>query len=70
MDKDFSFKKEGEFYSLQRLTYPRFKATFNYKTPLPEFIDIEMFDNCDAKDIAEALHEMDIYMKSVHKTLK
>jgi len=70
MNDDFSYKKEGEFYILQKNTFPRFKATFDYKTPLPELINIEFSDDSDAKDMARALSEMDTYMKSIRKTIR
>lgn len=67
---DFTYKKMGEFYILQKHTFPRFQATFNYKTPLPEFINIDFSDDCRVEDMANALSEMDAYMKALHKTLK
>jgi hypothetical protein len=64
MDNDFSMKKEGEFYSLQKLTYPRFNALFNFNKPLPQLITIELLDNGSAKEIDNALREMERYLNS------
>lgn len=70
MNNKFSYNREGEFYVLQKHTFPRLKATFNYKTPLPELINIRFSDSCEAKDMAKALTELDAFMKSIRKVLR
>jgi hypothetical protein len=70
MDEAFSYKKEGEFYSIHKHTFPRFIATFDYKKPLPELHQIKFIDECDVKYKARALWELDAYMKSIRKEVR
>jgi hypothetical protein len=70
MDEAFSYMKDGEFYSIHKHTFPRFKATFDYKKPLPELVQIKFLDECKVKDKAHALWELDAYMKSIRKELR
>lgn len=70
MNEIFRYKKDGEFYLIQKHTFPRFKARFDYKTPLPQLVDIKFSDECEATDMAKALSELDAYMKSIRKILR
>jgi hypothetical protein len=70
MDQAFSYMKDGGFYSIQKHTFPRFKATFDYKKPIPELIHINFLDECDVKKKAQALWELDAYMKSIRKEVR
>jgi hypothetical protein len=72
MTGDFSYKKKkgNGLRTIQKHTFPRFRATFDYKTPLPELIMIKFTDTCEPKDIARALSELDVYMKSIRKEIK
>jgi hypothetical protein len=70
MDEVFSYKREGEFYSIQKHTFPRFKAIFDYSKPLPELMHIYFLDESDASEKARSLSELDAYMKSIRKEIK
>lgn len=70
LEGTFSYIREGEFYTIQKNTFPCLKATFDYNEPLPKLIRIEFSDICDANDIAKALSELDAYMKVIRKKLR
>lgn len=70
MDNDFSYMKEGEYYKIQKHTFPRFHATFDYRKPLPTLIKIEFDDDCEAIDMSAAFSALDDYMKSIRKELR
>lgn len=63
----FRYESEGQTYLLTRDSYPRLSLKVDLSRGLANITDLVPIDDCSAKEIADALAEVEGFIKILHK---